>query len=261
MPKTLREAATQTWQASEQAERARQLQQQVQQGGQISANNMVSRLQEDPDYRQALMDQTQDLVDHGDPNYLFWQNRLNGFAGRGYSDEQKDLVARWQALHATDRDSAFRFDARYFGVDLDARKPTVLMPESLQNQVGERSGEVGHLSGPKYSHEDVVAHYEDISRKADRAVHQGDHQVRGLHQAGMNAVGDQGDRNIKSIPSEDRYYRDVQQGLTDVHQRLKDDPRARFLLDELSGGKQYLEGLTAKDTSPDRSAYYNEHCQ
>lgn len=251
--KTLREAATQTWQASEQAERARQLQQQVQQGGQISANNMVSRLQEDPDYRQSLVDQTQDLVDHGDPNYLFWQNRLNGFAGRGYSDEQKDLVARWQALHATDRDAAFRFDARYFGVDLDARKPTALMPETLQNQVGERSGEVGSLAGPKYSHEDVAAHYEDISQKADRAVHQGDRQVRGLHQAGINAVGDQGDRNIKAIPAEDRYYRDVHQGLANAYQRLKDEPRARFLLDELSGGQQYLDGLTAKDTSPDRS--------
>jgi len=251
--KTLREAATRTWQASEQAERARQLQQQVQQGGQISANNMVSRLQADPAYRQSLLDQTQDLVNHGDPNYLFWQNKLSGFAGRAYNDEQKDLVARWQALHATDRDSAFRFDARYFGVDLDTGSPTALMPETLRHQVGQRSGEAGSLAGPENTPEDIAAHNESLHQRVGRAVRQGDRQVRGLNLAGINAVGEQGGRHLQTIPAEDRYYRDVHQGLTDTHQRLRHDPRARFLLDELSGGQAYLEGLSAKDTSPDRS--------
>ena len=252
--KTLREAATQTWQASEQAERAKQLQQQVQLGGQISANNLVSRLQQDPAYRQSLLDQTQDLVSHGDPHYLFWQNKMNGFAGRSYSEDQKDLVARWQALHATDQDAAFRFDARYFGVDLDTRPPTTLTPETLKNQVGQKAAEAGSLVEPKSRQDAIKSEYENLRSQSGRAIRAGDGQVRALHQAGKGDVDGQGGINLNAIPSEDRYYRDVHQGLGDVHQRLKDDPRARFLLDELTGGQKYLEGLKAKDTSPDRSA-------
>jgi len=251
--KTLREAATRTWQASEQAERAKQLQQQVQLGGQISANQMVGRLQQDPAYRQSLLDQTRDLVSHGDPHYLFWRNKMDGFAGRSYSEDQKDLVARWQALHATDQDAAFRFDARYFGVDLDTRLPTGMTPERFQNQVGQKSGEAGHLVEPKSKEAAIRSEYENLHGRSGRAIRDGDGQVRALYKAGNRDVDSRGRGNFNAIPAEDPYYRDVHLGLGDVHQRLKDDPRARFLLDELTGGQQYLEGLQAKDTSPERS--------
>lgn len=251
---SLREAATRTWQATEQAERARQLQQQVQLGGQITANNMVSRLEADPEYRQSLLDQTEDLVAHGNPHYLFWQNKLNGFAGRGYTDQQKDLMARWQALHAADQDAAFRFDARYFGVDLDSRSPTSLTPETLGQQVGQRAAKGEPLSGPHLTLEELTGRYGQLNQTVGRELRHGNREVRAWHQSGVDAVGEQGDRNIRSIPADDRYYRDVHAGLAEADEQLRGDPRAQFLRDALNGGREYLEGLTAKDTSPDRSA-------